>query len=57
MDEPTYQSESYDINTIKSLLNNHYKNETHDIKDKVNKIIEELIQEKKIIQNGSQRLY
>lgn len=58
MDEPSYQAQSLDINTIIFMLKNNYKNESQIIKDKVNDIIIELIKEGKIKENsGSERLY
>ena len=58
MDEPSYQVQSLDITTIVFMLKNNYKNESQNIKDKVNDIIIQLIKEGKIKENcGSERLY
>tara|TARA_B100000401_G_C52754710_1_gene695074 strand:+ start:33 stop:263 length:231 start_codon:yes stop_codon:yes gene_type:complete len=58
MDEPFYQSQTIDLDTVTFLLKNNYKNENEDVKNKVDNIIKQLIQQKKIKSNsGSQQLY
>ena len=47
MEEPWYQSQSIDLKTIIFLLKNEYKNENADKLEKVDNIINKLIDEKK----------